>query len=109
MVYPTLCSTVNVDVCIMTRDGVYFYKDALHVSLMTAALLVPHAKMMTGTINGEKVGITRGSGGQSAWRLSMYVRILDAFDIASPHGLLHIVKELLPILPQLLCRVCGDA
>src|SRR6266702_556847 len=39
--------------------------------------------------------------------LSKYVRILNAFDIASPHGLLHIVSELLPIFPQLLCRVCG--
>jgi len=57
-VYPTL-STVNVDVCIVTRDGVYFYKDALLVSLMTAALFVPHAKMMTGTISGQRVGIGR--------------------------------------------------
>jgi len=45
----------------MCRDKgwVYFYKDELLVSLMTAALFVPHAKMMTGTISGQRVGIGR--------------------------------------------------
>jgi hypothetical protein len=44
------------------KGQVYFYKDVLHVALMTVVLLVPHAMIMTSTISGQKVVIERYSG-----------------------------------------------